>query len=102
MIITMLMTTAGLALFVAGFVLAFASDSKLRVHSDLAMAAGNLMLLVAGVVAGNRISPYVAAAMAAYHFWKWWTGGGGDGMKRRLKKWAKSFGFGPRTAPSTA
>lgn len=45
---------------------------------------------------------YLNAAATAWHAWLWWNSGGGDGTKRRLKKWAGRFQGVRRTAPSNA
>ncbi|MEV6791297.1 hypothetical protein AB0M87_04690 [Streptomyces sp. NPDC051320] len=44
----------------------------------------------------------VMAGGCAYLAWKWWTGGGGDGTKRRLRQLGKLFQPTRRTAPSPA
>jgi hypothetical protein len=45
---------------------------------------------------------YLNAASTALHAWAWWHGGGGDGTRRRLKKWGRRFQGVRRTAPTTA
>jgi hypothetical protein len=60
---------------------------------------------VAGVVCaylGWTIGTHIQAAVAAWSAWSWWHGGGGDDMKRRLKKWARRFQGVRRTAPAGA
>jgi hypothetical protein len=41
-------------------------------------------------------------AACAYFAWRWWHGGGGDDMKRRLRRWARRFTPVRRTAPAGA
>lgn len=45
---------------------------------------------------------YAHAGVAAWCAWVWWNGGGGDGTRRRLKRWAGRFQGVRRTAPQGA
>ncbi|PWI16044.1 hypothetical protein DI272_19125 [Streptomyces sp. Act143] len=39
------------------------------------------------------------AGFAALFAWVWWNRGGGDGPRRRLRRWARKFHGVRRTAP---
>ncbi|MFF0597853.1 hypothetical protein [Streptomyces antibioticus] len=44
----------------------------------------------------------VNGAVCAVCLWRWWSGGGGDGTRRRLRRLARRFQGVRRTAPATA
>jgi hypothetical protein len=45
---------------------------------------------------------YLDAGCVALFVWLWWNSGGGDGPRRRLKRWARRFQGVRRTAPQGA
>lgn len=52
-------------------------------------------------ITGEQFVASVAAGMVAVHIWLWWkSGGGGDGARRLLRKWARAFRGVRRTAPA--
>lgn len=53
------------------------------------------MLTLASLLSGREYEASVPAALGSIWLWLWWRGGGGDGMKRRLKAVAGSFGLNP-------
>lgn len=66
------------------------------------MALWNVGAGVLSAVCGWRLTLYLNAGFAAWHAWVWWSSGGGDGIRRRLKSWARRFQGVRRTAPSHA
>lgn len=90
----------GIPLAVYGLWLTTHTDRRLQQRGRLCSAAANLVLAVANALIGNTVAAAVGAAIGAWLLWQWWNGGGGDGLKRRLKKWAGAFG--PRLAPQSA
>ena len=76
------------------------ADPKLRAHGLLVMAAGYGVLTVVFVLIHHTWGASCFAAMPAGFLYAWWTSGGGDGLRRRLKSWTARFG--PKTAPQSA
>lgn len=62
-------------------------------------ATGFAVNLIASVMDRSVCGAPVSAAGLALSLWFWWNGGGGDGTKRRLKKWVATFKGVRRTAP---
>lgn len=81
------------AVIVWGFLLTQHRDHKINVRGHLMMATG-YGLQVVGILMYSENKPLavVPAACMAWCLYDWWNGGGGDGLKRRLKSWAQSFG----------
>lgn len=75
-------------------------DSKLKQRGRLLLICGSGAQTVACVVTGSSVAAAVNAAVGAWFLYDWWNNGGGDGMKRRMKKMAGYLGFGPQAAPS--
>ncbi len=65
-------------------------------------AIANGINLVACVVLDFPATALINAAAFALAAWMWWNGGGGDGTKRRLRRWAARFQGVRRTAPAAA
>lgn len=57
---------------------------------------------IEAVMNGATIRASLMAAFTAFGAWNWWTGGGGDGTKRRLRAVARAFRGVRRTAPVAA
>jgi hypothetical protein len=66
------------------------------------VALGCIPSIVAFVLDGATVVASVFAALGAINAWGWWNGGGGDGTRRRLRKWARRFQGVRRTAPQGA
>lgn len=77
-------------------------DKKVQVRGLLWVAIAAGVMMVASVLDGSSFGGAVNAATAAFALWQWWDRGGGDGMKKLLKKAAGYLGFGPQAAPSAA
>jgi hypothetical protein len=91
---------AGLAFMVCA--IAGTWTGRLRLHqANGVLALSQLSYLIDDVVTQARTA-YIPAAFTAYFAWRWWTGGGGDDTKRRLKRWASRFQGVRRTAPQGA
>lgn len=74
------------------------TDRRLRTRGAAVLAFS--CLTQALIYAFLRL-PYIAAfyaAAVAFWLWVWWNSGGGDGMMRRLKSWARPFG---KTVPQS-
>lgn len=89
-----------MAVLMWGFLLVQHRDRKISMSGYLTMATGYGMQ-IAGILmyAENKALAVMPAACLAWCLYEWWNGGGGDGLKRRLKSWAQSFGG---AAPQTA
>jgi hypothetical protein len=74
-------------------------DRRLRARGWLLAAVGHGVQGLGYILMGIAVMPMVMAAMGGYCLYEWWNNGGGDGMKRRLKKAAGYLGFGPGPAP---
>jgi hypothetical protein len=85
---------------VVGGVLTCRTDRRLQARGWLLMAASFTLLLVAEVMEGDTLWASIAAGGLAVSLSNWWNSGGGDGMRRRLKSWARSLA--PKTRPQTA
>lgn len=88
------------SLFIRGWLLLQYADRKLRARGCLWVSAGELVLTVRTLLAGNTVMASVYAGFVAVLLWMWWNNGGGDGMKKLLKKASGYLGFGPQAAPS--
>jgi hypothetical protein len=54
------------------------------------------------IVAGWTTVLYLDAGCLALFVWLWWNSGGGDGPRRRWKRWVRRFQGVRRTAPQGA
>lgn len=78
------------------------ADRKLQAHAFLWAACGTGVVTVAAIVSGNWGMALLYGPATAWSLWEWWNRGGGDGMKKLLKKAAGYLGFGPQAAPQGA
>lgn len=90
---------AGLALIVVGAV-ALALH-RIPEHGFWGiMCLSQVVVGASGFLTGNTLAASISSAAAAYTGWKWWTGGGGDQTKRRLRSLTNRFRGVRRTAPA--
>ncbi len=75
-------------------------DQKIKMQGVLWMAAGVFSQVVQNILMGLPTLAALHAVGIAFLLWIWWNKGGGDGLKRRLKKWTESLRstFAPQTA----
>lgn len=66
----------------------------------LAVALG--LLVVAQAVIGRLTLAAATAGLLVWTTWLWWTHGGGDGTRRRLRRLRSRFAGVRRTAPAAA
>lgn len=64
------------------------------------LAAGFLALGVDHGLDGASVRAGLDAGAVAWFGWQWWTGGGGDGLRRRLRRWVCRFRAVRRAAPT--
>lgn len=96
---TNILLMSGLALIVVG--LAAAALGWLPYYKAYGlMAVSQALIGSVNFLAGNTTAASISAAGAAYTAWSWWNGGGGDGTRRRLHRWARRFRGVRRTAPA--
>ena len=84
---------------------AFAGVILGRISQTTANAVWAVANFLAGIAFVLNSEPFWAcwcAGIAAWCAHGWWTGGGGDGTRRRLKSWARRFQGIRRTAPQGA
>ncbi|MFD8901275.1 hypothetical protein [Streptomyces ardesiacus] len=93
-ILTAVVFVAGLAMMMTGLV----SPS----HYWGIMTLVQIPQFTLGFLTGNTVAASISAGAAACFAWMWWNGGGGDGTKRRVRKWARRFRGVRRTAPAGA
>ena len=100
MVTTMLVVSFGCAITVITLLVA-AQRITVRQYAGW-MAVAYLPVSVLSAVNGWRSILYLCAGATALFVWLWWHSGGGDGTKRRLKRWAVRFQGVRRTAPQGA
>lgn len=83
-----------LAAVVLGWITTIQAYGLIAVSQTVTCAAGFLLGHV-GIAAA-------AGGVAAWNAWKWWNGGGGDGTRKRLRRWARRFHGVRRSAPAGA
>ncbi|QKW31477.1 hypothetical protein HUT11_35530 (plasmid) [Streptomyces seoulensis] len=66
------------------------------------LAISMVVLFLRHVLVGHTIAAGIHTAGVTWAAWKWWNSGGGDGARRRLRKWARQFRSVRRTAPAGA
>jgi hypothetical protein len=86
----------GCGLLGMGLVYLFANRIQLQ---RACYALGGVSFYIGDALAHDALGQIWQAAYTAFWAWQWWKGGGGDGTKRRLKKWARKFTPMRRTAP---
>ncbi|MFJ4418241.1 hypothetical protein [Streptomyces sp. NPDC088925] len=97
--IALALNSAGIGLLVIGL----AAQLTHRVQEYAArglLALGCGASTLAGALNGGSIWTYLNAALTAWHAYAWWTGGGGDNTRRRLRETARRFTPVRRTAPA--
>lgn len=93
--------TTSAVIAVAG-VTAFYAGRITAVQGSGIAAVACLPAVAAAAVEGATTVASALAALGAVNAWLWWSGGGGDGTRRRLKAWASQFRGVRRTAPQSA
>ncbi|MEU8682923.1 hypothetical protein [Streptomyces sp. NPDC048611] len=71
-------------------------------EADGVRAIGCLLLGLSAAPSGDPVAVAIDASLFAYSVYRWWTGGGGDGTKRRLRSAWQAFVPVRRTAPQGA
>lgn len=89
--------TTGLAAVAVGWLHIFRGSERRRIYGWFAVANG--LMVVSDALSGDRVAGGVAAGFCAYSAWLWWRSGGGTGIKRRIRSWARRFRGVRRTAP---
>lgn len=87
-----------LPVVVCGVLLSLHTDARLRLRGHLVMATGYAGYTVVCVLLSLRPLACLMAGLAAWFLYSWWNGGGGDGLKRRMKSLTTYLGFGPAPA----
>lgn len=64
------------------------------------IALGGVFYCISDFLPPDTVRALLDGAFTTYNAWKWWNSGGGDGTKRRLKRWASRFQGVRRTAPA--
>lgn len=82
----------------AGYFLGRISETT----ANAVWAVANFLSGIAFVLESDPFWACWCAGISAWCAYSWWHGGGGDGTRRRLKKWARRFQGVRRTAPSNA
>lgn len=93
-------TVVTLVFFVVGVLHYLHVDWKIKVRGILWLAAGLTAQMIMSILLGHTFNAAIHSAGVAFLLWTWWNKGGGDGLKRRLKKWTESLrrSFVPQTA----
>lgn len=99
--LTMILGNTGGALAIATY-LALATHRIRETTANALWAIANFLVGVSFVRADHPLLACWCAAVSAWCAYDWWTKGGGDGIRRRLKTWARRFQGVRRTAPSHA
>lgn len=97
----MTLTLIGIAFVVCGLAAAFAGHLA-QYQCDGLCALSCVPYAVDSIRSGNSLWTVIDAALFAFFAYRWWTGGGGDGTKRRLRSLQRRFTPSRRTAPSAA
>ncbi|MEW2568395.1 hypothetical protein [Streptomyces sp. NPDC047070] len=64
--------------------------------------AASAMCSLANIIVRNQGEAAFHAGVTAIVLWLWWNSGGGDGTRRRLRRWTRAFHGTRRTAPTAA
>lgn len=80
----------------------FATGRIVKKHYALIMASGWTVNTLASVLEHLHFWAYFSAAFAAWELYVWWSNGGGDDTKKRLRKLKRKFTPVRRMAPVTA
>lgn len=100
-VVTAMFGATGLAVLVGAAIARDRNVIKEHTASGLhAIASASYM--IGGVISHSPVMSCLWAAALAYFAHEWWTGGGGDGTKRRLRQAASRFTGVRRTAPQGA
>jgi hypothetical protein len=91
-VITVVGLTIGIPLGVWGAWHQVYVDQKLKARGYLFMAAGSGVMTIMCVLTHNTIVAAVNGATTAFNLWSWWNSGGGDGMRRLMKRLTSSIG----------
>jgi hypothetical protein len=63
------------------------------------IACGTGCMTVASAMMDNLLGGVLNAGVTAFALYHWWNNGGGDGTRRRVRRWARTFQGVRRTAP---
>lgn len=100
------MNPDSLPLYVTGMsvvMLALTARSARRIPDTATyglLALSQVIMCIGGFITQSTVGGSISGAAAGYLGWKWWDGGGGDGTRRRLRRWARRFHGVRRTAPA--
>lgn len=94
----------GMAFLITGLgpILIGTLHSAFRRHA-MALAwtsVGTALHLVGVVIRDDLFHAVLDAGALAWCLWLWWNDGGGDGTRRRLRHWVRTFQGTRRTAPA--
>jgi len=96
------LTHIGMLLWVAGAACTYVLPRQKAVCVSLALATGSLLCYtVSAILADDTPIALLEATFTGVAAWAWWTRGGGDGTKRRLRRLRARFRAVRRTAPVT-
>lgn len=90
-------SSAALPFLIAAMYYVRYTDRRLQARAYLMGVAFNGILGLGCVLRGEHLGAALNAALTAWHLYNWWNNGGGDGLRRLLKK-IRTFGAG-RLAP---
>jgi len=94
-------SATGFGILVLGYVLR--SRRMIKDHTWCGITAlASVAYMTGHVVVHETIGATLWSASAAWFAYKWWTGGGSDGTRKRLRKIAERFTPTRRTAPQGA
>lgn len=81
-------------------VLTTGDDATLR-HAFGRSAVSCGFLTVAMIVSGHRTGASLMAGLSAAFTWLWWTSGGGDGLRKRMKALRQWLVSARKPSPAT-
>jgi hypothetical protein len=99
--VTLALSITGISLLLAAFAAHLAHRIPDRTYYGIA-ALASLLMLAASVAERQHVSAGLNAATTALFVWLWWTRGGGDRTRRRLRDAARRFTPRRRTATAHA
>lgn len=98
--LTLVLTGISNGLGLVGVLLLFLTKHR---RTGYALMAWSVALSgLRDVLKGNAFWAALDAGLMAWFLWAWWNSGGGDGTRRRLRRWARRFQGVRRTAPVAA
>lgn len=98
--LTLVLTGISSGISLAGVLLLFLTTHQ---RTGYALVAWGVALSgLRNVLGGHALWAAIDAGLTAWVLWMWWHRGGGDGTRRRLRRWARRFQGVRRTAPVAA